>query len=545
MGDQARDSGVAMRAALHVAAPIILMIATTGCAVNRGAPGRPQVDAQLVSRVQHGIGPNTCGEEVIPSDVNISDGVSPDEAVAVALWNNSAFNATLAQLGIARGDLIQAGLLRNPQFQIFLPGGTKQLEWALFLPVDALLLRETRLDMTEREVCRVARQLVQNGLDLVRDVRVAHADLAFAADRASLADEAVQLRRMIADLTQKQLNAGDISELEAITAEISLKQSEADAAALRHVVDQAEARLKQLMGLGRMPDRLTPIVDDPVARMLPELDALISEATTSRPDLHAASLAVAAAQRRAELARKQWFRFDLVGDANSGGAGPSNFGPGFRFDIPIFDRNQGGVHSADWTIYQATQNYNAVRDQIIADVQTSYSQYQQANDNLMQLRSNVLTSLEEAVQLAGKAFSDGGTSYFLVLQTTTQYLDARVQEIQLTADYRRTAANLDRSVGRNLTWELPGMTENEVVPNADLAAQAESTNHSENGGEPNVVILSGDGSALFSGSGDPEKVGRTLRRIADQLESIDRKRDTDHPAGQDAIRTLTAGWRQE
>ncbi|MCA9037299.1 MAG: TolC family protein [Planctomycetaceae bacterium] len=498
---------------------MIYLFLTTGCAVDRCAPGGPQVDGELHSRIQHGLGPNCCGETVIPGDVVLEDGIAPDEAVAVALWNNSAFNATLAQLGIARGDLIQAGLLRNPQFQLLLPGGTKQLEWALFLPIDAMLLRERRLDMTQREVNRVAEQLVQNGLDLVRDVRVAHADLALAHDRASLARDAVELRQRIADLTQKQLDAGDISELEATTAKIALKQAEADAGALNHAVAQAEARLKQLMSIGKMPVTLTPVLADPPSPVTQDLDSLVAEASSSRPDLRAATFAVAAAKHRAELARKQWLRFDAVADANSGGAGPSNFGPGLRFDIPIFDHNQGGVHSADWSVNQAVQNYNAIHDQIVADVQTSYSQYQQADENRAQLRYNVLTSLDEAVRLADKAFAGGGTSYFLVLQTTTQYLDARVREIQLTADLRRAAANLDRSVGRNLTWQQFPSLEPEFVPFLEEISPASHAESAESTSEPNIIILSKDGSALFSGSADRVRVGEALRRIADELEA--------------------------
>ena len=354
-----------------------------GCASTRCAPGRTQVDSELHSRVAQGLGPAACGETSIPDDVLLDDGVTADEAVAVALWNNSAFNATLAQLGMARGDLLQAGLLRNPQFQILLPGGSKQLEWALFLPVDALLLRETRLDMSEREVCRVAKQLVQNGLDVVRDTRVAHADLAFAVDRAALANEAVDVRKRIADLTRKQLDAGDISELEGTTARIDYLRAQADAAGLQHAVAQAEARLKQLMSIGAWQTGLQPIADDPHSNTFNyELQALIDEATSCRPDLRAASFAVEAAKKRSDLSRWQWLRFDLVADANSGGAGNSNFGPGFRFDIPMFDRNQGGILTADWSVNQAVQNYNAVRDQVVMEVQTAYSQSQQAAANL-------------------------------------------------------------------------------------------------------------------------------------------------------------------
>lgn len=496
-----------------------------GCASTRCAPGRSQVDFELQSRVADGLGPETCGESLIPDDVLLDDGITADEAVAVALWNNSAFNATLSQLGMVRGDLVQSGLLRNPQFQILLPGGTKQLEWALFLPVDAFLLRETRLDMSEREVCRVAELLVQNGLDVVRDTRVAHADLAFAVGRAALANEAVDVRKRIADLTKKQLDAGDISELEATTARIDLLRAQADAAGLQHAVAQAEARLKQLMSIGTWSTTLQPIADEPLNNASSyELHALIDEAMTCRPDLRAASFAVEAAKKRADVSRWQWLRFDVVADANSGGAGNTNFGPGFRFDIPIFDRNQGGIMTADWSVNQAVQNYNAVRDQVVMEVQTAYSQSQQATDNLSILRSDVLTSLQQAVGLAEKAYVDGGAPYFLVLQTTSQFLDSRTQELQLVADLRRAQANLDRSVGRNLARSgqqevvvpLEFIEETPTLPPVDEFQQTRADE-----GEPNILIISQDGASLFSGDTRDERIGNKLRRIADQLDAME------------------------
>ena len=38
----------------------------------------------------------------LPDSVKLDDGLTADEAVAVALWNNAPFQATLAELGIAR-----------------------------------------------------------------------------------------------------------------------------------------------------------------------------------------------------------------------------------------------------------------------------------------------------------------------------------------------------------------------------------------------------------------------------------------------------------
>lgn len=54
------------------------------------------------------------GKITLPPGASLDDGITEDEAVAIALWNNAAFQETLVSLDIARGDLIQAGLLPNP-----------------------------------------------------------------------------------------------------------------------------------------------------------------------------------------------------------------------------------------------------------------------------------------------------------------------------------------------------------------------------------------------------------------------------------------------
>ncbi len=81
----------------------------------------------------------------MPPDVSIEDGLTSEEAVAIALWNSPSFQATLADLGIARADLVEAGLLRNPVFSFLFPFGPKQLEWTLQFPFEAIWQRPARV----------------------------------------------------------------------------------------------------------------------------------------------------------------------------------------------------------------------------------------------------------------------------------------------------------------------------------------------------------------------------------------------------------------
>ena len=66
------------------------------------------------------------------------------------------------------------------------------------------------------------------------------------------------------------------------------------------------------------------------------------------------------------------------------------------------------------------------------------------------LEAEVLPNLSGAVEIAKKGFADGGTDYLLVLQTTTQYLDARSRILDQRAAMHRAVAELERSVSRSV-----------------------------------------------------------------------------------------------
>ena len=430
---------------------LLLICLSFGCSTTQSHCAPTVVACELQRRTSHSLIENPCsGQPVIPPDVQLEDGLSEEEAIATALANNAAFRATLAQLEMTRGDVIQAGLLANPNLVALFPVSAKQLEWTLYLPVDAFLLRPKRRELAECDYQRVAYQIVQSGLDLVRDVRVAHADWELAVEQSRLGQEAVEIRERIAELTGKRLNRGEISELESITAQIDALNARAAAALLQQTVSIAQSRLARLMGLPFAQEQLVVGSGEPYLTADLDLSALTQAALESRPDMQSAHWAVATAERRAELSRWLFLRFDGIADANQKGDKGSEAGPGIRVDLPVFNRNQGGVvrANAEWTA--AVENRTATRDQIVQDVQVAVAQVRQAQDNLAILEDQVVPSVREALLLAGKAYEDGAAPFLLVLQTASQYLDARSRTLDQVAALRRAWAELERGVGQDL-----------------------------------------------------------------------------------------------
>jgi cobalt-zinc-cadmium efflux system outer membrane protein len=224
---------------------------------------------------------------------------------------------------------------------------------------------------------------------------------------------------------------------------------------------------------------------------------LIAQALACRPDYHAARWTVAAASERSKLSRWLFLRLDGVLDVRDG-PGYTRTGGGLRADIPIFNRNQGGILRADWEVNGSMHARDAIHDQIVMDVRTAARQLRQAQDNLTILTRDVAPALADALSIAKKGFADGGTDYLLVLQTTTQYLDARAKILDQTAACRKALAELERSVGTSLEdgiLDVEALAQAAAPPSEAPAEQSE-TPAQEMGELADAVLLDEDSAGL-------------------------------------------------
>lgn len=436
---------------MKTTAPIwLVLLAVAGC-VTAPVASRDTVSAQLAERAGLHLGPAPkAGKVYLPNGASVSSGILEDEAVLIALWNNAAFQELLADLNIAHGDLVQAGLLPNPEALYFVSMPDKPFKYAVELPLEAFWLRPIREAAATREAQRVGQRVTQAALDLIRDVRQTHADILLARARAEVATEAVAVRTGIAKFAAVRLTEGDISEQEAATARIDAHQADQALARLRYESALAEERFRNLLGLGC--DRAAIYLWNCPAPLHLDLDAdaLSAEATCSRPDALAAEEAYRAAQERLHLARAGWVRFLGIADATSGRATGHELGPAFRFTVPIFNWNQGGIARAEAELERADRNRTTVRNQILLDVRLAHTRYAQARAERDVLVRQVRPEVDRAVRLTQTAYEEGNTPYVVVLETTRQYLDTKVRLAELDADLRRAWADLERSVGRRL-----------------------------------------------------------------------------------------------
>jgi cobalt-zinc-cadmium efflux system outer membrane protein len=377
-------------------------------------------------------------------------GLTEDEAVQMALLNNSAFRELLTEIGISRGDLIQAGLLPNPEAVFSFEMPDKAYKYAFEFPIEALWLRPIRIAAAENEAARVRERLTQAGLDLIRDVRQGYAEVTSARGKRRIAEEAAKIRSRIATMAESRLQAGDISMQEAAAAKIESLKVQQDSARLEQDVLLAEERLRNLLGIG--DDRSPLQLDESPMPSRPELDVdqLVKAATNSRPDANAAQKAAEAAAERLRLTKTNWFRIVAIADATSGQSTGHELSPAVRFTLPIFNWNQGSILRAEAELERAQRQQQTIRNQIIYEVRQSLLRYMQAKLELEILDQRVRPEVEAGIQRTEQAYREGDTTYLLVLESTRQLLDSRLREQQLHLEIHRAWTDLERNVGHRL-----------------------------------------------------------------------------------------------
>ena len=398
----------------------------------------------------------------LPAGVSLDDGLTEDEAIAIALWNNPALQADLTALGLARADVIEAGQLKNPNLTLVFPFSIRVLEAVALWPFDAIWQRPHRVAAAKLEQDRLSQSLVTNALDLVRDVRLAYADYSLAQLRSQVATQASRERSEIAVIINAQFRAGEISELETNASRVEAKLAEEQAARLGYEVTAAKDRLRSLLGFNpndpafNISQPATPETTRTVAvnasnsAPADPLGELLKQAFDARPELKAAELAIEAAGQRAKWERSKILVVSAIAKEYGKGAHGFEQGPGLLIDLPIFHRNKGAISRAEAEIERAAKQLIAARHRVALEVQQAYTQVEQAGESLRQWRSNVLPQIEQEVRLAGKSYSAGDVSYLFALQTTQRLTDARLREVEFQAALVRARALLERSIGRRL-----------------------------------------------------------------------------------------------
>lgn len=426
----------------------------------------------------------------------LADGLTLDEAAQICLLNNPGFQAAWMDVGMARADLVQAGLLSNPSLftSMRLPagGGLTNLEFTLSQNIADLWQIPARKQAANRALDREILALARRAAELVSDTKAACLRAVGTQRVHAIAGENLAIAKQLHDLAIARKEAGAGNELEVNLARGAVLEAELAVETTRLTEADARRTLAKLLGLTDDPANLA------LSETLQESDPgslsvtrLIELAVRKRLDIRAAEQAAAQAEavlreqyarvfKNVEIGvaleraqRKRQGGRDLLADtarasiANGGLTAPEIqprsdrrrntdliIGPSLGLELPIFDQNQAQIAKAEFALQQARKTLDALERSAVQDIRSAADRLATAWAVVRFYREELIPLAERSLAMNRDAYRAGSTSVLAVLEAQRFLLDARRRYVEAAQNASQLVPELEFAVG--LPWSALG-----------------------------------------------------------------------------------------
>jgi cobalt-zinc-cadmium efflux system outer membrane protein len=383
--------------------------------------------------------------------------LTEDTAVELALLNNRRLQASYEALGVARADLVQAGLLVNPVLQADITLGVSAPGQGVAIGLMQNFMRALQIPLRKRiaeaalEEAKftVAAQVIELVIEVKRAFVMAQGD----AQLVELDRTVAEATRLAAEVARKQRDAGNITDLD-LANEMALFEE----ARTKLAVDEAEAmvaheELTAFMGLWG-PNAAWTIGDrlpDPADHVPAE--GLESIAVAQRLDLAAARQATEALQQRLGLTGI----YGVFSDAELGIEGERDIdggiwsiGPLLSLPIPIFDQGQATRAAGLAQLRQSEERFAALAIEIRSQVRRARTRLYAARVLAEHYRGVVLPLRQRIVQQSQLQYNGMQVGVFQLLQARQAQIDAGRSYVEAIKSYWLARAELEGAVGGGL-----------------------------------------------------------------------------------------------
>ncbi len=384
--------------------------------------------------------------------------LTADRAAQIALLNNRTLQSTFEEIGVARADLLEAGLLKNPTLdaRVRFPdegsGTNNEVDVALDL-LDAFKI-PLRRKVAASEVARAEFRAADAVLKLASEVKAAFYSLQGKQQLAARVAEINRTNIAALELYLQQHDAGNISDLELANQQATHSQARLEGAELAAEIRSERERLNRLMGLSGSATQWK------AAERLPEIptqslpvDRLETLAIGQRRDLAASKAEITGLVQNLGLTKTYRFvpEVELGVSTEQEPDGTRVTGPGVRLELPVFNQGQARIQKLRAQLRQAERRMEAEAIEIRAEVRETRDRMLAKQDLARFYREELIPGRKRVLDLTlthSNAMLKGPYDLLLAKQNE---LEAERGYIEALRDYWIARAELDRAVGGSLT----------------------------------------------------------------------------------------------
>jgi outer membrane protein TolC len=399
---------------------IVFTIFTSGCATYHPKPITSEtVEAKLRVPGYHELSMKAAAINhplIPPVKLNPDQGLSPDEASVLAVLLNPSLQAIRDQRALAQAQLIEAGLLPNPELSasIDIPiGGPSgkvnafglDLNW----DITALIYRSAKVDMENDHVKSVNLEVAWQEWQIAQAARDAVNHWLCIEDQMEISRKFSLYMKNYLDCVMSAVSAGSLGGEELASARENSRRAEEDVINLEKQASRQMFLVKQLIGLPFDSSvRLNKAKKLPsFARVPCDGNSMITGIENRRPDLLALKFGYESQEAAVRTAVLEQFPAIRIGSSISRDTDNMNTtGAVLSMELPIFNRKQGKIAYAQATRQKLFDEYASRVFEARSDVARITEAIHDTNKQI-EYTMGVEDEMEQRIEKANSALNDG------------------------------------------------------------------------------------------------------------------------------------------
>lgn len=372
------------------------------------------------------------------------------DVIQAVLQNHPALSMRRQEVEAARGRLITAGLLPNPQWTFDTLGELPEERSFINTRVMFTVPLGPKLQWRTAAACS---DIAAQKCALSQETRMLLLEAADAALEVNSLQEQAALQHHIVDLAHRLLaiqkdlfEAATTPYRNVVIAELTAGKAELgrrDAAAR---LDQAQVRLSRAMA---SRENLAPVIQgqlavEPVPTVA--LDAVVSRALQVAPELAQSQAVVRGSQQ--QLAYERWRALpDLsIGPrvrTSLDGENEQTIGGRVQMDLPLFDRNQGRIAETAAMVNGNNARAAVVEVATLNDVRAAHAALFDAQSRYDYYRANIRPQMEQVEKIIQEAFADRAMPAYEQAALLDAFARMRLVELELRYQHERMRTRLE------------------------------------------------------------------------------------------------------
>lgn len=431
-----------------------LALALTGCASFSPDGGMDKVAALSRERTGQGVAAQRTQADADAAAARSAEilkaSLTADTAVELALLNNAGLQASLAELGIAEADLVQAGRLRNPVFGFgrLAGGGALEIDRSLMFDLLGLLSMPAATKVQQRHFEQVQLEAAQATVNLATQARLAYFNALAAQELVSYFEQVHDAADAAAELARRMQKAGNFSALEQLREQSFQADAVADLSRSRQAAVTERERLARVLGVGSgftLPEHLPEL---PAEAMAPQ--AAEQTAIDRRLDVLAAKRRAEASA--AELGLTQATRFVNVldlGYQNRSERGTASLAQGYEVSLalPLFDSGSARNVRAEAVYRQALQRTAEAALNAQSEVREAHAGYRSAYALARHYRDEVLPLKQRIADETLLRYNGMLVGVFELLADAREQIRSVAASVQAQRDFWIADTQLQAALG--------------------------------------------------------------------------------------------------